>query len=233
MDEVSKMYSQIKAQYDSNNAWSAAQAQKAMDFQERMSNTAHQREVADLKAAGLNPVLSAGGQGATTGSGVQADRSDANIDAMYGLMSKALDAQIKQAEANKVSAKAISGSSGASNPSNSLSDNPLVNVFEDWLYRKYGLKQEDVDKAIDYALNPEGSFWSGLSGAVTSAIQKVGGVLDKIPGINNNDPKLLDSYSGKDVTFVDQPGVYFKQNGIKPLKQFVEKVKTGLKRIFK
>ena len=94
-DGYKELIEGIKSQSKENNAWSAEQARKQMEFQERsqqkamdynaaeaaknrdwqkmMSDTAHQREVRDLIAAGLNPVLSvARGNGAAVGSGATA-----------------------------------------------------------------------------------------------------------------------------------------------------------------
>lgn len=60
-----------------SRSWSAEQAKINRDWQTEMSNSAHQREVADLISAGLNPILSAN-TGASTPSGGVPSASNAS-----------------------------------------------------------------------------------------------------------------------------------------------------------
>jgi hypothetical protein len=70
----------VSMQQDAN-AMNYRIAKEQMGFQADMSNTAHQREVDDLRKAGLNPNLSAGGNGSSTPSGASATMQAAQVRA--------------------------------------------------------------------------------------------------------------------------------------------------------
>lgn len=71
----------------SANAANKKMAREQMAFQERMSNTAYQRQMADMKAAGINPMLALSqGGGANSPSGataqMQSEYANASSSAM-------------------------------------------------------------------------------------------------------------------------------------------------------
>lgn len=67
--------------WQQTSAFNAAEAQKNRDWQEQMSNTAYQRAMADMRAAGLNPILAYTQGGASTPGG-----SSASMGTMSGAM---------------------------------------------------------------------------------------------------------------------------------------------------
>lgn len=84
------------------------EAQKQRDYETQMANTAHQREAADLEAAGLNRILTAdGGPGAVTPSGATAAASSAPqmqnpFAAFQPFVATALEAARVQNETKKI-----------------------------------------------------------------------------------------------------------------------------------
>ena len=103
----------------SANKANSAQAARSMAFQKEMAKNAQQYEVADLKKAGLNPLLSGtGGKGASASGGAQAKIEN---EVSSALSAKLIQAQIsKMNEETNVLKTGIAGKTLGTNATSTL-----------------------------------------------------------------------------------------------------------------
>lgn len=196
-DQLSSALNSIYNVTQQNNAWSAqqaalqrdwqvqqnkvamdfnaAEAAKNRDWQQMMSDTAHQREIRDLQAAGLNPVLSAmGGNGAAvtsgatasgvTSAGAKGDTDTSFSQALVGLLGTMWSAQT-QLESQRLTAQ---NNMAIAEKNNAMSET-VARMYTDQareasqLAAATGLKQSEISAAVSELvsrINANASFYA-------------------------------------------------------------------------
>lgn len=153
--------------------FNAREAQKNRDWEETMSNSAYQRAVTDMKAAGINPILAAANGGASTPGGGAASTS-----AMQAHMANAYtDYENNSQGGGNSSGWSSGGSETISNISEQITSamGALSNAFGELKGNGSTAKkvQETVEKVKEGAKNTADKIKEGVKGALWNVDQNI------------------------------------------------------------
>jgi ribosomal protein L20 len=129
-----------------------SRAQDQMNFQERMSNTAYQRAMADMKKAGINPIMVSKLGGASTPTGAMAgtpDMSQIGSRAMQRLAT-ARQMQLTDSQINNVKADTFSKEA---NSAKILAQIKNINADTRIKTTEFGMSARDLNMLIERNLS--------------------------------------------------------------------------------
>jgi len=169
------------------NATNMQLAQNQMDFQREMSNTSYQRAVADMKKAGLNPMLAYSQGGASSPGGA----STTVQNKFSGAVQAAQQMQLQNETIKQIQSQTqVNNATAAKTQADTLlSAQELKNRTQSELNLK-----EDMQRIIN-AAKREGASATQIA-QLTKAVQQAMTLTEPLSEFNKNNPRLAQVIQG-------------------------------------